>query len=179
MGAAPGDLGVPLGHPLGRPAHHVETGVGGVEVALLGLQLGVGALGVGVGVGAVGRWPPVPSPRGRSTDDAPDSGNWSVYALSGTRWYCVAESRSELLGPRDLRLVEEDDPVAESQPLAVVLEPEAAEVRDEPVGVAAEVALDDAHDAAVGDHEHVAVVRRRDRVERARAPASSTESSGS
>ena len=40
VGAAPGDLGVPLGHPLGRPTHDVEPGVGGVEVALLGLQLG-------------------------------------------------------------------------------------------------------------------------------------------
>ena len=54
VGAAPGDLGVALGHPLGRPAHDVEAGVGGVEVALLGRQLGVGVFGVVVVVGSVG-----------------------------------------------------------------------------------------------------------------------------
>ena len=75
VGAAPGDLGVALGHPLGRPAHDVEPGVGGVEVALLGLQFGVGALGVGFGRRGRRRRPPGPVPRGRSTDDAPDSGN--------------------------------------------------------------------------------------------------------
>ena len=42
VGAAPGDLRVPLGDPLGRPAHDVEAGVGGVEVALLRCQLGIG-----------------------------------------------------------------------------------------------------------------------------------------
>jgi hypothetical protein len=49
VGAAPGDLGVPLGDPLGRTPHHVETGVGGVEMALLGGELWVDVGTVGLG----------------------------------------------------------------------------------------------------------------------------------
>ena len=184
MGAAPGDLRVPLGDPLGRPPHDVEPGVRRVEVALLRGQLGIGefrlllrAARFGVEVGTVGL--------GRRTRSH-GVGQQTMLRIQGTGQFTRSASAlvlarrrrnaqtlgkrsgrdgQSLLRARDLGLVEQHDSLAEPQARAVVLQPEATEVRDEAFGVAAEVSLHDAHDPAVRDHEDVAVVHRRDRLQ--------------
>jgi hypothetical protein len=67
VGAAPTDLGIALGDAPGGVAHGVEPGVGGVEMALFGGQLGVGVgqrLLVLSGGDRQGYWvpPPVQTP---------------------------------------------------------------------------------------------------------------------
>ena len=52
VGAAARDVGVALGHPLRRPAHGVEPGVCGIEMALLGLELVTDRRGIGGDTGA-------------------------------------------------------------------------------------------------------------------------------
>ena len=69
---APLDVGVPGGHPFGRPAHGVEPRVGGVHMALLrcelrrGVTVGGGGIGVGhgqcSGIGELSSLPPRSEP---------------------------------------------------------------------------------------------------------------------